>query len=173
MEQSETPKVPIHFQDLSQLSENEKDKTLMDSLESLLRRSFNLSRPPIIKVNLFELNQNDYQLQVAFPHLIMDGFSMQIWWNELNLVYNSLIQNKRILLPVIQLEYNDYLNLENEFLMQRQYSDNLFWLGYFKDSEPFNVPYKLLKKYKKNFEKLRLYPIPRKSMENFINLCKK
>jgi len=74
-----------------------------------VRRPFDLERDFLIRAQLVRLDENDYQLQLTFHHIIFDGFSLyRVFLPELLAFYQAYSRNQLPLLPELAIQYPDY-----------------------------------------------------------------
>lgn len=87
------------------------------------RKGFNLAKAPLMRVTLIRLSDNSYQLVWSSHHLIVDGWSLLLIWNELLKTYSAIDQNTSPANPVAP-PFRDYI----EWLQKRDRSvSKPFW----------------------------------------------
>ncbi|NIM11556.1 MAG: amino acid adenylation domain-containing protein [Candidatus Aminicenantes bacterium] len=101
-------------------------------------RSFDLSRPPLLRVGLMPINHREHILMMDMHHIITDGTSMGILVKD----FTALYENSREALSPLKLQYKDYSEWQNKWLgtweieKQKQY-----WLKQFEAGVPvLNMP---------------------------------
>ena len=99
-------------------------------------RAFDLSKAPILRVGLIELEENKHILMFDMHHIISDGVSMGILTDEFAKLYEG---NE---LEELKIQYKDYSEWQNNFLkseeMQKQKE---YWINRFSDEIPvLNMP---------------------------------
>ena len=81
-------------------------------LEAFLRRDrllgFNLAQAPISRFRLIRLEEETYQFIWSFHHLLADGWSVPILWQEVLTFYQANCQEKPPQLAPVQ-PYRDYI----------------------------------------------------------------
>ena len=55
----------------------------------LLRQSFDIEKEPPIRAQLLRLGEHDHALVIKLHHLITDGWSQRLFWEELEALYNA------------------------------------------------------------------------------------
>ncbi|MGC1217487.1 MAG: amino acid adenylation domain-containing protein [Phormidesmis sp.] len=69
-------------------------KEQAEKLETLLSRdrtrAFNLAKAPILRLVLIQLNETRFQLVWSFHHLLFDGWSLPLIWQDMLTCYQSL-----------------------------------------------------------------------------------
>jgi amino acid adenylation domain-containing protein len=81
---------------------------LIRLLKKYAAQKFDFSRGLLWRVKLFKLNKHKYALLFCFHHIIVDGWSINIFFNELNKVYNAYLNNAQPILPKLTIQYADF-----------------------------------------------------------------
>ncbi len=100
--------LPIDTTDLSHPADQSETR-----LEQWLRREsqhpFDLAAGPLTRIGLAALSKTDHALLVVMHHTISDGWSLTLLFQELELIYAALAQNKPApVLPELPLQYADF-----------------------------------------------------------------
>jgi amino acid adenylation domain-containing protein len=82
--------------------------TLPESILTDIHAPFDLTHPPLLRINLYKLN-NKSILTIVFHHIIVDLFSKDLFAEELSLLYNAFQKGQPLpeLKPVQ--DYSDHL----------------------------------------------------------------
>lgn len=80
-------RVPWEELDLSTLEEAERERQVAELVEQERRRRFDLARPPLIRVTLAKLAEDEHLLLVAYHHGILDGWSLPLFFRDLFALY--------------------------------------------------------------------------------------
>ncbi|KAE8758419.1 amino acid adenylation domain-containing protein [Paraburkholderia madseniana] len=72
------------------------------------RRRFDLARDALIRFRLLRLAPREHRLLLTLHHIVMDGASMAVFYDELSMVYSGLVRGAPAQLPPLPLEYADY-----------------------------------------------------------------
>ncbi len=100
-------RVPLPVDDLRGVP-NQRAR-LSEIIESELLRPYDLRRGPLFRLRLLRLGDEHYQLLRLSHHLIHDAASWRIFFSELALVYEALIDGRPSPLPEeIEIQYLDY-----------------------------------------------------------------
>ncbi|MDX1694498.1 MAG: SDR family NAD(P)-dependent oxidoreductase, partial [Ketobacteraceae bacterium] len=70
---------------------------------------FDLAAPPLMRMLLIRVTDNQYRFLWTFHHLLLDGWSLPVLWDELNTTYRSYCQGQPVYLKTER--YQDYLDL--------------------------------------------------------------
>ncbi|BBG30329.1 non-ribosomal peptide synthetase modules [Zymobacter palmae] len=78
--------------------------------------SFDLSTGPLVKGRLVQLAPQHHVLQIAFHHVIADGWSIGIFLQELGALYRGTLAGQQVTLPVLPIQLGDYALWQREHL---------------------------------------------------------
>ena len=103
-------RVPLRFvtHDWRQLSETERQEKLVAELDADRRRGFDLSKAPLMRVNLFRTGENEYQLAWTHHHIILDGWCRPIIDREVRSLYEAFSTGQDFRLPPTR-PYRDFI----------------------------------------------------------------
>jgi acyl carrier protein len=82
--------VPIQFCDLRGAPDAEQRKQVDAFLESDRRRAFDLTKPPLMRLTIFQPNEETRLAVWTHHHIVLDGWSMPIVNRELTAIYETL-----------------------------------------------------------------------------------
>lgn len=113
-----------------------------DDLEELMREEvqspFDLQAGPLFRAKLFRLGAEDHALVVTLHHIIADGWSHNIFQQELWSIYEALVQGKNSGLSPLSIQYGDFVAWQNEWLLSNVAGEHLaFWRKQL--SEPLKI----------------------------------
>ncbi|MFL6313358.1 MAG: amino acid adenylation domain-containing protein [Terriglobales bacterium] len=95
-------------------------RTGADGLAHLLaedaRIPFDITRGPLWRAKLFQLDQEDHVLAVTFHHIIADGWSLDIFLRELAALYRAFHQGTASPLLPLQAQYSDFAIWQHQHL---------------------------------------------------------
>lgn len=133
--------VPVRIVDLRQ-SPSEKRRTETTRLmEITIARRFDLERGPLIRTDLFRLNEQEWAFLVVVHHIIFDAPSFQVFFSELNAIYAALSSGRSPDLPARRVQYADFVASQQSALTpQRVASEVAFWLRELADLPLLDLP---------------------------------
>ncbi|MCL1989818.1 MAG: amino acid adenylation domain-containing protein, partial [Defluviitaleaceae bacterium] len=112
---------------------NDKDK-INKSLEDISKKTFDLVNGPLLDITIINLGKNQI-VCLLLHHIITDGWSTGIIFNELESIYKSYRLNSSVLLPNMEFQYVDYTAWHNSLIKTDEYKNKLnFWFEYLLDS---------------------------------------
>ncbi|HVI44933.1 MAG TPA: amino acid adenylation domain-containing protein [Chitinophaga sp.] len=71
-------------------------------------RAFNLSKESLLRVSLFQTDDNKWVLTYVMHHIISDGWSMGVLMNEVMALYDAHTKNLPDPLPPLRIHYKDF-----------------------------------------------------------------
>jgi len=80
------------------------------------RKPFNLSKGPLIRFSLLELDDNDHVVMFTMHHIISDGWSMSILIKEIAILYDAFSKAEPLPLPELPIQYADFAMWQQEWL---------------------------------------------------------
>ena len=84
-----TLQVPLSETDLQHLPVEEREQEAQRLATAEARRPFDLSRGPLIRAALVHLNPRDHVLLLTLHHIISDGWSLGVLFDELSVLYEA------------------------------------------------------------------------------------
>ncbi|HAA31668.1 MAG TPA: condensation protein, partial [Cyanobacteria bacterium UBA8553] len=116
-------KVPLKRQDWQDFSPSVQQQQLETYLNIDRRFGFELSKPPLIRLALFQLGETTHQLVWTYHHILMDGWCLPIVFQEFLSFYQAFSQDQDLHLEPSR-PYQDYIMwLRKQDLCQAE----IFW----------------------------------------------
>lgn len=89
---------------------------------------FDLLHGPLMRMLLLRVDDHEHVLVATFHHLIMDGWSIRLLCEELNVAYQAACSGEQTLWPSPVVPYGDYVAWEQTGLAQRRRDrQRLYW----------------------------------------------
>ncbi|PWY55829.1 hypothetical protein DGG96_09950 [Legionella qingyii] len=111
IKKSESIKIPIY--NLSENDQTESNDVLKESIQQETEKLFNLETGPLIRGCLYILNDNTYKLLICVHHILVDGWSLSLFSEELTTFYNAGMNNAKFVLPKLPIQYYEYSQQQN------------------------------------------------------------
>jgi amino acid adenylation domain-containing protein len=89
---------------------------LQQQIDAEVRQPFDLSASSLFRVKLIQLAPDDHALVITFHHIIIDGWSIQIFMEELAKLYQSFVGNEPIVLNDLPISYLDFAAWQRQWL---------------------------------------------------------
>lgn len=77
---------------------------------------FDLETAPLMRAQLLRLDEDWHVLLLVMHHIIVDGWSMGIFTDELAMCYQAFRQQQSPVLPPLKLQYADYAHWQRQWL---------------------------------------------------------
>ncbi len=118
----------ISYQDFRHTT-GDKELLVRNAVREEISRPFNLSSDRLLRVSLFQPEENKYVIVHVMHHIISDGWSMNVLIKELLILYNAFLKNEGNPLPPLRLHYKDYVEWLLKALNNEQYNkEEAYWL---------------------------------------------
>src|SRR5258708_24544764 len=91
--------------DLRAHSQDEREAAASAMLTEQAHIPFDLERGPLMRAVLVRLTDDENILLVVLHHIVVDDWSMTIFFNELWTLYNSFLAVARPALPKLPIQY--------------------------------------------------------------------
>lgn len=136
-----TGELLFNYYDLSKSNSNNRSY-VYKKIDEIIKAPFELNNGPLVKFYLLKLDSNNYIFILNLHHIITDGWSMAVFFSELEKIYKNLITKETIELTEMQFQYVDFTFSQNEWINSGELEDQLdYWkskLG--TDIEPLYLP---------------------------------
>ena len=98
----------VSFVDLRGFSPSERDAEMRRLAAEESERPFDLSRAPLIRVLLLQLEDTRHVTLTTLHHIISDGWSIGVFYREVAALYQAFASSKAVSLPELPIQYPDY-----------------------------------------------------------------
>lgn len=109
-----------------------------DMVDDVITRNFEYDKFPLFTIDIFILTKSNYVILFNFSHIIMDGWSLELFFNELSSIYNNDFQEF-----TSEFEFSDYSYWASRLLNTDFISDQRkYWmesLGSFQKSSSYDA----------------------------------
>ncbi|MGZ0049496.1 non-ribosomal peptide synthetase [Brevibacillus gelatini] len=140
----------IHQEDWSDHSETEQETMLAAFLQKEKEAGFDLSEAPLMRVTVIKKAEAVHQLVWSFHHLLLDGWSSPIVFQEVLEFYEAYRQGKELRLPQPR-PFKDYVSWLRR---QDKQAAETFWREFLGEIEnPTPLPFESYAKRKQETEK--------------------
>ncbi|HZG42966.1 MAG TPA: amino acid adenylation domain-containing protein, partial [Longimicrobium sp.] len=116
----------LPVEDLSGLSESDREAAVTRRAGEEARRAFDLSAGPLFRAALLRLGAEEHVLLLSMHHIVSDGWSMGVFFRELSALYEAYREGGESPLPELPVQYADYAVWQREQLageaLERQLS---------------------------------------------------
>jgi amino acid adenylation domain-containing protein len=108
--------LPLPVVELQEVPEREWDTQVRTLAIEEARRPFDLAQGPLGRTTLVRLAAEEYVLLLTMHHIVSDGWSHGVFWQELTVLYAAFAAGKPSPLPELSLQYADFAYWQQQWL---------------------------------------------------------
>ena len=128
-------------EDLSALVPAQREAEAERRAQQEAQASFDLERGPLIRVRLLRLTPSEHWLLLSLHHIVTDGWSMGVLFNELSALYGAYCQGEASPLAELPVQYADYALWQREWLQREVLEQQLtYWRQALADLPVLELP---------------------------------
>jgi amino acid adenylation domain-containing protein len=80
------------------------------------RTPFDLSRGPLFRCLALQHSAENFELLLTQHHIVTDGWSLALFYNELRVLYGAMMRGEQLHLPDVAIQYADYAHWQRRLL---------------------------------------------------------
>ena len=132
----------LEAEDLGGLPEPQREAELWSRVTEQVRRGFDLSAAPLMRVRLLRKSPLEHVLVMVMHHVISDGWSVAVFHREVAELYEAYSRDELPELKGLPIQYADYAAWEQERLRSGDYDEQLaYWQEHLKGATtPLELP---------------------------------
>ena len=120
--------IDLPVRDLTHLPRDDRMTRALQQVAAEGRVPFDLSRAPLLRIVLLRIDDDAHVLCLVVHHIVTDGWSMSIVFDEIAEIYQSRIANQTPDLPSLTLQYADYSRWQRDHLTNEALAaDFAYW----------------------------------------------
>ncbi len=120
--------VNIKQTDLSALPPRDQDAALQSAYQEAAQTAFDLSQCPLFRIHLIQLADDEHILIIIFHHIIIDGWSLGVFVDELGDLYESYLDDHASPLEPLPIQYVDYAYWQRQYLRDQMLQQHVdYW----------------------------------------------
>ena len=133
---------------------------------------FDLSSGQLFRASIYQIESKKFVFMMTMHHIISDGWSVNVFLNELLTIYDANISKKSFPLSALKIQYKDYAAWQNENISE---IDKDFWIKQLRGkAAPVNFRYDFKPKPDSTFEGALFHgSVPRNLAENLSKIAQK
>jgi amino acid adenylation domain-containing protein len=110
--------LPVEAEDLRGLSDERQLEVIDEYVESELRNYFDPAKPPLIRIKLHRLKDDEFQWTLTDFHPVIDGWAVAVMITEISAGYATLLNGGKLggHEPPLSVTFRDYVNRELSIL---------------------------------------------------------
>ena len=125
---AEAMAIDLPLVDLSQSGEQSRFEQLQQITETEAGHPFDLSKGPLLRTCLVKLAETDHVLLLTLHHIIADGWSMGILFEEMTAAYSAFCEGREPELPHLPIQFADFAVWQRDKLQGELYKNQLaYW----------------------------------------------
>ncbi|MDQ2902116.1 MAG: amino acid adenylation domain-containing protein [Chloroflexota bacterium] len=97
-------------------SKAEQEAEIRSLIQQEIQQSFDLAQGPLLRIRLLCLADNEYILLLTMHHIISDGWSMGLFFQELSAIYAAYVHERPSPLAALPIQYVDFSQWQREWL---------------------------------------------------------
>jgi amino acid adenylation domain-containing protein len=119
--------IPIQTLDISNLTPVVRGPELTRRINEEARHLFDLTQGPLLRLTLICVDNADHAIVATMHHIISDGWSLNVFWRELGVIYEAYASGREHSLPPQTLDYPDFAVWQRERLTGRLMEEQINW----------------------------------------------
>lgn len=120
--------VALEVIDLRQLPQPEREGTARRLANEEVWRPFDLAGGPLLRVKLLKLEDAKHMLLMTLHHIVSDGWSSSVLWDELRTLYKAFSRGQCSPLPELRIQYADFAMWQRDWLSGEVLEEQLsYW----------------------------------------------
>jgi len=139
-----SPEVEVHLvvEDLSALPREQAEKTAAARMEEELVLPFDLGRGPLFRLRLFRVAEAEHILFFMAHHIIWDGWSFDLLYEEISALYDAYVNGVPPVLPELPVTYGDFAAWHREWMQGPELERQLaYWREHLRGGlAPLDLP---------------------------------
>src|SRR6516165_2558609 len=108
--------LPVVFHDLSSCPAERREAEALTIAREGALEPFDLSKGPLIRVRLIQLAPYDFLFVLNMHHIVCDGWSMKLFFDEFQALYEAHLFGRPVSLPPLPIQYADFAIWQREYL---------------------------------------------------------
>jgi amino acid adenylation domain-containing protein len=121
--------VSLRVIDLTSLPEDEREARGQEFLHEEASAPFDLTQGPLIRTTLIRRNEQQHTFLVVMHHIVSDGWSLVLFFQELSAIYEAYTRGEESPLPKLETQYADYAAWQRDWLQGDVLQTQLnYWL---------------------------------------------
>ena len=129
--------VKLAFYDLRDIPPLQQDKFIKELSTQEALRPFDLAKGPLLRAQIIRCNAYKHILLLTIHHIISDGWSVGILFQELATLYDASVSDKPAILANLPIQYTDYVRWQETWLAGERFEEQLsYWKNQLDDAPP-------------------------------------
>src|SRR5581483_3577287 len=113
--------------DLTFLPTSEREDEMIHCSTKEMHRPFDLASGPLMRAYLLQMNHDEHIFLLSFHHIISDGWSISIFFQEFAALYCAFSNRQPSPLPELPIQYADFAVWQRRWLKEEVFQDQLIY----------------------------------------------
>ena len=114
--------------DLSHFPKSEVEEAINTLVAREVATRFDLIHGPVFRSIIFRVTDSDHRLMVIMHHLVSDGWSDGVFFQELEAIFNRFCRGEPSPLPELSIQYGDFVLWQQQWLSGKTLESQLvYW----------------------------------------------
>ncbi len=128
--------VELPIIDLTNLAVEDREPSLQQIVDTDARLPFDLVKGPAVRTQLVKLDRNNHVLLFTAHHIVCDGWSTNVIFDELSQMYSAQKEHKQCALPA-PMSFEEYTAIQAKHLQSTEGTKvEDYWVNQFKEPVP-------------------------------------
>ncbi|MGI9543937.1 MAG: non-ribosomal peptide synthetase [Cyclobacteriaceae bacterium] len=133
----ESNEIEIEIEEVTIDVQDGTDSKMHELVREVAQSTFELAKWPLIKAKLISQSPTKHVVILNLHHIICDGLSMGILFNELSILYQAFLEGRAPNLPELSIQYADYAQWQRQWMEEELIEDQLkYWEKQLKGCPP-------------------------------------
>ncbi len=122
--------LPLHLPivDLQAMAAADREAKTQNIVSAAAAQGFDLSEGLLIRIVLIQLTPTEYVLSINIHHIVFDGWSFSLFFEELSALYAAFCQGELSPLPPLPIQYVDFAHWQSQALETAAFQSDLnYW----------------------------------------------
>ena len=124
-QEQEIETLPLEVTDLT--GETDQENEALALVRELTATPFDVTRPPLMLAHLIRMSEQEHWLFTSFSPLVIDGWSFDIFWQELRTAYIAYTSGQSVPLPELEASYAELSEWQSRRVEERRETLESFW----------------------------------------------
>jgi acyl carrier protein len=98
----------LAFEDLTGFPAAKREEELMSRMQRIVDTSIDIQETPLFRAVLYKMAEQEHVFLFMPHHIIWDGWSFDLLYDEMAAIYSAVVQDRGISLPALPITYGDY-----------------------------------------------------------------
>ena len=127
---AQQPILPFSAVDLRKLSESKTERKALAQrfVSEEKNQPFDLEQEPLLRIKLLRLSDAEHLLIITIHHLVCDGWSVDVFLQELTKLYAAFCHGQPSPLPDLPIQYADFAHWQQQWVARPAFESDLnYW----------------------------------------------